>query len=72
MRKFSPRLLVVIFSDVEVAHFGSYALHVAGIRTGDRLAYELWQEIQADFRISGQDHDGDSAGIRARSGWIDD
>jgi len=52
MRKFSPRLLVVIFSDVEVAHFGSYALHVAGIRTGDRLAYELWQEIQAnpDYR----------------------
>jgi len=32
MRKFSPRLLVIIFSDVEVAHSGSYALHVAGIR----------------------------------------
>ena len=47
MRKFSPRLLVVVLSDVEVAHFGSYALHVAGIRTGDRLAYQLWQEIQA-------------------------
>ncbi len=48
MRKFSPRLLVVIFSDVEVAHFGSYALHVSGIRTGDRLAYQMWQEIQAN------------------------
>jgi hypothetical protein len=48
MRKFSPRLLVVIFSDVEVAHFGSYALHVGGIRTGDRLAYQLWQEIQGN------------------------
>lgn len=48
MRRFSPRLLVVIFSDVEVAHFGSYALHVAGIRTGDRLAHQLWQDIEAD------------------------
>ena len=52
MRKFSPRLLVVIFSDVEVAHFGSYAMHVGGIRTGDRLSYQMWQEIQnnADYR----------------------
>ena len=52
MRQISPRLLVVIFSDVEVAHFGSYALHVAGIRTGDRLVYQLWQEVEAnpDYR----------------------
>jgi hypothetical protein len=52
MRRFSPRLLVVIFSDVEVAHFGSYALHVGGIRNGDRLAYQLWQEVEAnpDYR----------------------
>ncbi len=48
MRKFSPRLLVVIFSDVEVAHFGSYAMHIGGIRTGDRLAYQMWQEIEAN------------------------
>jgi hypothetical protein len=54
MRKFSPRLLVVVFSDVEVAHFGSYALHVAGIKTGDRLAYQLWQEIQANSEYSGK------------------
>ena len=54
MRKFSPRLLVVIFSDVEVAHFGSYALHVAGIRTGDRLAYQLWQDIETDLEYKGK------------------
>jgi hypothetical protein len=48
MRKFSPRLLVVIFSDVEVAHFGSYAMHVGGIRTGDRLTYQMWREIEAN------------------------
>jgi hypothetical protein len=52
MRKFAPRVLTVVFSDVEAAHFGSYSLHVAGIRTADRLAYQLWQEVEsnADYR----------------------
>ena len=52
MRKFAPRVLVVVFSDVEAAHFGSYALHLAGIRSADRLAYQLWQEVEAnpDYR----------------------
>jgi len=54
MREFSPRLLVVIFSDVEVAHFGSYALHLAGIRTADRLAYQLWQEVEANPEYRGK------------------
>ena len=54
MRKFSPRLLVVVFSDVEVAHFGSYALHLAGIRTADRLAYQLWQEVEANPEYRGR------------------
>jgi hypothetical protein len=46
MRKFSPRVLVVVFSDVEAAHFGSYALYQAGIRTADRLTYQMWNEIE--------------------------
>ncbi len=52
MRKFSPNLLVTVFSDVEAAHFGSYAMHLSGIKTADRLVYELWQEIEAnpDYR----------------------
>ena len=54
MRKFSPRLLVVILSDVEAAHFGSYAMHVGGIRTGDRLCYQMWQEIQANPDYKGK------------------
>jgi len=54
MRQFSPSLLVIIFSDVEVAHFGSYAMHLAGIRTGDRLAYELWQEVEANPEYRGK------------------
>ena len=54
MRKFSPRLLVVVFSDVEVAHFGSYALHLSGIRTADRLTYQLWQEVETNPEYRGR------------------
>lgn len=46
MRRFAPELLVVTFSDMEVAHFGSYSLHLAGVRTVDRLASELWSLAQ--------------------------
>jgi len=48
MRKFAPRVVVVVFSDVEAAHFGSYAMHVAGIRNVDRLSYQLWNEVQSN------------------------
>jgi len=54
MRKFAPKLLVVIFSDVEAAHFGSYAMHVGGIQTADRLTYQLWQEIEANPAYKGK------------------
>ncbi len=54
MRKFAPRLLVVVFSDVEAAHFGSYAMHVAGIRTIDRLSAQLWQEVEANPEYKGK------------------
>jgi len=52
MRRFAPTLLVVIYSDVEVAHFGSYSLHLAGISNADRLTYQLWEEAQknSDYR----------------------
>ena len=54
MRKFAPRVLVVVFSDVEAAHFGSYALHLSGIRSADRLSYQLWQEIEANPEYRGK------------------
>jgi hypothetical protein len=47
MRRFAPSLLAISFSDMEVAHFGSYALHLGGIRTVDRLVYELWNQVQS-------------------------
>jgi hypothetical protein len=48
MRQYVPSLLVVNLSDVEVAHFGSYSMHLAGVRNTDRLIYELWQEVNAN------------------------
>jgi len=54
MRKFAPQVLVVAFSDVEAAHFGAYSLHLAGIKTADRLAYQLWQEVQANPDYKGK------------------
>ncbi len=46
MRRFAPSFLAMSFSDMEVAHFGSYSLHLAGIRTVDRLLFELWNLTQ--------------------------
>jgi hypothetical protein len=54
MRKFTPRLVVVVFSDVEAAHFGSYSLHTSGIRTADRLTHQLWQEVEANAAYKGK------------------
>lgn len=54
MRRFAPRLLVVALSDVEAAHFGSYAMHVGGVRTADRICYQFWQEIEANPAYHGK------------------
>lgn len=54
MRRFAPALLFITFSDVEVAHFGSYSLHLAGIRTLDRLAAELWSEVASNPLYQGK------------------
>ncbi len=54
MRRFAPSLLVITFSDVEVAHFGSYSMHLAGIRTMDRLVHELWNLVQSNPSYSGR------------------
>jgi hypothetical protein len=54
MRKFAPKVLVTVFSDVEAAHFGSYSLHVAGIQTADRLAHQLWQEVETNPEYKGR------------------
>lgn len=54
MRRFAPSLLVITFSDVEVAHFGSYSMHLGGIRTMDRLVYELWNLVKSNPDYNGR------------------
>lgn len=46
MREFAPRLLLVNFWDMDVAHWGSYSLYLSAITRTDRLTSMLWDEIQ--------------------------
>lgn len=50
LRKLSPALLMINFSGVEVAHSGTYSLHVAGIRSSDALCHQVWQYLQSEPR----------------------
>jgi hypothetical protein len=47
LRRVEPELLVINFSDVEVAHFGIYSAHLAGIRRTDALTFRLWNLLQS-------------------------
>jgi len=47
LRRVSPGVLVVNFSDMEVAHSGVYSLHLAGVRKADKLVYRLWQFLES-------------------------
>ncbi len=46
MREFAPRLLLVNFWDMDVAHWGSYSLYLQAITKTDRLTGMLWDEVQ--------------------------
>ena len=46
MREFAPRLMLVNFWDMDVAHWGSYSLYLQAITRTDRLTGMLWEEIQ--------------------------
>jgi hypothetical protein len=54
MREFSPRLILVNFWDMDVAHWGSYSLYLNAITRTDRLTGMLWDEIQTNPRYKGQ------------------
>ena len=45
MREFAPRLLLVNFWDMDVAHWGSYSLYLQAITRTDRLTGMLWDEV---------------------------
>jgi hypothetical protein len=48
MREFAPRLLLVNFWDMDVAHWGSYSLYLQAVTKTDRLVGMLWDEVQAN------------------------
>jgi hypothetical protein len=48
MREFAPRLLLVNFWDMDVAHWGSYSLYLQAITRTDRLTGMLWDEAQSN------------------------
>jgi len=47
LRRIAPAMLMINFSDVEVAHSGTYSLHLGGITRTDRLCHRMWEFIQA-------------------------
>ena len=47
LRRLAPAMLMINFSDVEVAHSGTYSLHLGGINRTDRLCHRMWEFIQA-------------------------
>jgi len=46
MREFAPRLILVNFWDMDVAHWGSYSLYLQAVTRTDRLTGMLWDEIE--------------------------
>jgi hypothetical protein len=54
MRKFAPPLMMVNFSDVEAAHFGSYSMHLMGLHNVDEICAQLWQEVKTNPEYAGK------------------
>jgi hypothetical protein len=48
MREFAPRLMLVNFWDMDVAHWGSYSLYLQAVTRTDRLTGMLWDEVQTN------------------------
>jgi hypothetical protein len=46
MREFAPRLMLVNFWDMDVAHWGAYSLYLQAVTKTDRLCGMLWDEIR--------------------------
>lgn len=54
MREFSPRLLLVNFWDMDIAHWGSYSLYLQAITRTDRLVGMLWDEVESNPQYKGK------------------
>jgi hypothetical protein len=54
MREFSPRIMLVNFWDMDVAHWGAYSLYLQAITKTDRLCGMLWNEVQSNPQYKDQ------------------
>ena len=54
LKQVKPALLMMNFTDVEVAHAGVWSLHLGGIRRFDRLCARLWKFLQTDPEYAGR------------------
>ena len=54
MREFAPRLMLVNFWDMDVAHWGSYSLYLQAITKTDRLTGMLWDEVESNPQYKGK------------------
>jgi hypothetical protein len=54
MREFGPRVLLVNFWDMDVAHWGSYSLYLQAVMRTDRLTGMLWDEVEANPNYKGK------------------
>jgi len=52
LRRVVPTMMMINFSGMEVAHSGTYSLHLAGIRNVDSLCNRMWRFLQSneDYR----------------------
>ena len=54
MREFAPRLMLVNFCDMDVAHWGAYSLYLQAVTKTDRLCGMLWDEVQSNPAYRGK------------------
>lgn len=54
MREFAPRLILVNFWDMDVAHWGAYSLYLQAVTRTDRLTGMLWDEVESNPAYKGR------------------
>lgn len=54
MREFAPRVMLVNFWDMDVAHWGSYSLYLQAVTRTDRLTGMLWDEVESNPHYKGK------------------
>ena len=52
LQRMTPALLMMNFSDMEVAHSGSFSLHLGGIHRTDTLCHRLWDFIRTSPELA--------------------